>query len=122
MSTKDELLKEQVHQGSVQTMETKVNKQEQPATSESTPPATQRKVRVGLTAAVLEDGEFVFNIHGTNPGLVELLGLVEFAKKVVDAQLKDQLNIDEAAVVEQLGKLKEEVTGLSERVRTLSAS
>lgn len=115
MSTKEELLAEATHQGSVQTVDTEVQKQEKPAPAQQ----AQRKVRVGFTAAVLEDGEFVFNIHGTSPGLVELHGLVEFAKKVVDAQMKDQLNIDEAAVLGRLEQLTKQVAEISTKVRSL---
>lgn len=111
-----ELPQEAVHQGSVQKVDTEVQKQEQPAPAQQ----VQRKVRVGFTAAVLEDGEFVFNIHGTSPGLVELHGLVEFAKKVVDAQMKDQLNIDEAAVLGRLELLTKQVAEISAKVQSLS--
>jgi hypothetical protein len=84
--------------------------------------SAQRTIRVGFTAAVLDDGEFVFNIHGTNPGLVELHGLVDFAKKVVDAQMKDQLNIDEAAVLAHIKILSDQIQELNKKVLDLSAS
>lgn len=115
---REQLLAEATHRGSVQTVDTEVQKQEQPAPAQQ----PQRKVRVGFTAAVLEDGEFVFNIHGTNPGLIELNGLVEFARKVVDAQMKDQLNIDEAAILGHLNTLTKQVAEITEKVRSLSAS
>lgn len=116
MTDKNESLDGTVHTGSVQTVETEMPKQE------STPAPTQRKVRVGFTAAVLEDGEFAFNIHGSNPGLVELHGLVEFAHKVIDAQMKDQLNIGDAVVLTRLEELNKQVADLNERMKSLSAT
>jgi hypothetical protein len=91
----------------------------------STPASTvpvQKKIRVGFTAAVLDDGEFVFNIHGTQPGLVELHGLVDFAKKVVDAQMAEQLHIGESAIIKRLDGLMQEVKTIQEEVAALRAS
>lgn len=121
MNTKEELLTEVRHESSVQTVDTEHSRAE-PNSADKQPGPAQRKVRVGFTAAVLEDGEFVFNIHGTNPGLVELHGLLEFARKVIDTQMKDQLNIDEAAILHRLEQLSTDVKELHERVKSLGAS
>ena len=71
----------------------------------------QKTIKQGFTVGVLEDGELVFNIHG-NPGIIELQGLVVFASKVADAKFKDQLNIDDVAILKSLGHLHQKIDSL----------
>lgn len=69
-------------------------------TTETTDPVSE--IKIGFTVGILKNNEFVFNIHGENPGVVELLGLVQFAAKLVDIQLKEHLNLDEVAIFRKL--------------------
>lgn len=77
-----------------------------------------KAVKMGFTTAVLEDGELVFNVHG-NPGIVELQGLVAFAVKVAEAKFKDQLSIDDVAILKELRQLSTQVQNLQTKVDSI---
>lgn len=48
------------------------------------------KIRSGFTVGVLDNEEFVFHIHGENTGVIELEGLLQVAKAVIDKELNQR--------------------------------
>jgi hypothetical protein len=51
------------------------------------------KVRAGFTIAVLDNEEFVFQIHGDKVGVIELSGLSSVAKSIIDQQIADRFKV-----------------------------
>jgi len=50
-----------------------------------TPPVTEEtKLQFGYTVGVKEDGGFLFELHGEEKGVVQLLGLTKFAENQID--------------------------------------
>lgn len=77
-------------------------------------------VRAGFTVAVLDNEEFLFKVHGTQPGIIELHGLVEFARRNIDMQFKELTS--EPDIAKTLDKLVESVQSLQDQINKLRAS
>lgn len=60
-------------------------------------PAPEKKalnpadVKVGYAVGLSKDGEFFFDVFGTEAGLVQLLGIHEYARQRVEAVTDDRL-------------------------------
>jgi hypothetical protein len=51
---------------------------------QSEKPPERLEFKAGFTIALGVDGRLIFKLHGQDPGLVELLGLAELARKNID--------------------------------------
>jgi hypothetical protein len=79
------------------------------------------QVRAGFTVAVLDNGEFAFKVLGTDPGVIELHGLLEFSRKMLHTHLKEMMGTDEVLVLNKLEELQKQVENLRDTVSSLAA-
>jgi len=81
------------------------------------PKAPPSPVAVGYHVGVRENGEFVFEVKGSKPGLVELLGVHTFAGRKIDL-LYDRAQVEgQAAVAVQFQQLSQRVNSLAESLK-----
>ena len=59
-------------------------------------------VKCGYAIGVREDGSFVFDIIGTDPGIIELLGLHKIAKEKLESRLDYQLKGKWSSLVDKI--------------------
>lgn len=67
----------------------------------------------GYTVGLKENGEFVFEIHGDNTGLVQLLGLHEYAKYRIGFITDENQGYGSAGIIRALNHLGKQVGQLA---------
>jgi hypothetical protein len=96
-----------------QPLETKPGEQDAVAPKQAEEKKELSPVAVGYTVGVRENGEFVFEVKGSKPGLVELLGVHTFAGRKIDL-LYDRAQVEgQAAVAVQFQQLSQRVQSLA---------
>jgi len=102
-----------------QPLETKPGEQDAVAPKQEAPKKEESPVAVGYRVGVRENGEFIFEIIGSRPGLVEVLGVHEFAQRKVSL-LYDRAQVEgQAAVAVQFNQMMKKFDSTIETFRDL---
>ncbi len=75
------------------------------------PVSDEPQIKCGYVIGVREDGEFVFEILGTNPGLIELLGLHTIVRERLQARMDKQLKGKTSLLLSRLDDLTKLIQG-----------
>lgn len=93
--------------------------EEQDAVAPKTEEKKESPIKIAYTVGVKEDGQFVFNVSGSKPGLLELLGLQTFAAKKIGMMYDKAQTEGDAAVHMQFQLLNQKFNKTLETLNTL---
>lgn len=95
---------------------TELSKESADETAGKTETQETSPLRFGYTVGVNEDGSFVFDLHGEDKGIVQLLGLTRFAEYQIERIHNISMKQGDALLNQGLALLFQELQTIKEAV------